>query len=126
MVRVANSAATRVGDRVNRVRWAIAGSAKEPNSSRSPPLQNDRPAPRNATTIESSLTAIDSASAKASRISRLNALCLDGRLRVMFSVSPSRWTKTTGSPDSDPGGGAAGADLRIRLAASHVRNSGPD
>ena len=38
--------ARRAGLRVRRVTWAVAGSGNEPNSPRSPPLQNDGPLPR--------------------------------------------------------------------------------
>jgi hypothetical protein len=65
----------RAGLRVKRIRWDDAGSGKSPNSLRSPPLQNDGPAPRSTMrSTESSAMATLSASTRPSRIDRLKAL----------------------------------------------------
>ena len=60
--------ASRAGLRVRRVTWAVAGSGNEPNSARSPPLQNDGPLPVRCTAVMlSSAAASVSASDSPSR-----------------------------------------------------------
>ncbi len=48
---------SRPGLRVSRLTWAVAGSLNRPNSARSPPLENDGPAPRRSTVSAASRTA---------------------------------------------------------------------
>ena len=55
-------------ERVMRISWAVSASGVVPNSARSPPLQNDRPAPPSVTWSTGSATASSSASTSASRI----------------------------------------------------------
>ena len=81
-----------------RTRWAVAGSGKVPNSSRSPPLQNEGPAPSTwSSTTEGSATTVRRAATSSSRIAAPNALCTVGRLSVMRTRAPSRATMTGGS-----------------------------
>ncbi len=98
-----SSARSRAGLRVRRIRWAVAGSGSVPNSARSPPLQNDGPAPSSTTrSIEGSAEATSSASTSWSRSAVFTALCRLGRDNVTCSSAPLLSTTTAG-PASDPG-----------------------
>jgi hypothetical protein len=96
----------------------VAGSERVPNSSRSPPLQKDAPAPRTTTEVtEGSTTATCSAATSSSLMGALKALSTWGRLRVTVSSWPSRVT-STGGP-LPPGRSRTGTRRR------HEANSGP-
>ena len=110
--------ARRAGLRVRRVTWAVAGSGNDPNSARSPPLQNDGPLPARCTAaIVSSAAARVSASASPSRSAAVTALWRRGRLSVTCRSSPTRSTSTGGSRS----GGSPPSSRELR----HAANSGP-
>ena len=119
VTRSATAAMARPALCCRRTRWAVAGSGKDPNSSRSPPAQNEGPAPRRWTRrIEGSARTSRKASTSASRMARFRALRTSGRVRTTCSSSPSRRT-ATGGPSSAralagrprPPGGELGAGL---------------
>ena len=95
--RAVSSSSTSAGLCRVRARCALAGSAKVPNSARSPPLQNDGPLPRQHDLGDRRVErATSSASSSAARASVENALCRCGRLNRTCRRSPSR-SACTGS-----------------------------
>ncbi len=119
VVRSATSASTRPALRCSRTRCAVAGSGRVPNSSRSPPLQKESPAPRRTTEVtEGSATATCRADTSSSRMAASKAFSTWGRWRVMDSSAPWRSTNT--------GGPSPAGRSRLGAPRRHAANSGPD
>ena len=99
-----------------RVTWAVAGSGNDPNSSRSPPEQNEGPSPRSTTVVvDGSSSATARAATRSSRSRRSIALCRWARSSTTWTLVVEPFhahggvvaRRVTGIDAPTPGGGVA-------------------